>query len=184
MAKDDELRILVRRAQHRDPDAWEALFRRAHPRLRAYARRRVGHPEQAEDAVSETFTRAIDAIGGFSWRGAGFDGWLFGICRNVLLEMARRNGRAVPQPLPDVATTAGGPLDTLLIDEEREALRHAFARLSPDDQELLELRVVGRLDSAEVGAVLGKRPGAVRMAQARAVARLRRLLEEVASSDR
>ena len=58
-------------------------------------------------------------------------------------------------------------------------MRRAFGRLTDDEQELLELRVVGRLSAEEVGEVIGKRPGAVRMAQARALSRLRSLLEEV-----
>ena len=53
------------------------------------------------------------------------------------------------------------------------------AACTDDEQELLELRVVGRLSAEEVGEVIGKRAGAVRMAQARALSRLRSLLEEV-----
>ena len=41
----------------------------------------------------------------------------------------------------------------------------AFATLDPDDQEVLELRVVAGLSSEEVAAALGKRPGAIRIAQ-------------------
>ena len=55
----------------------------------------------------------------------------------------------------------------------------AFARLRPEERDLLELRVTAGLDAEEVATVLGKRPGAVRMAQARALARLRTFLEEV-----
>ena len=58
-------------------------------------------------------------------------------------------------------------------------MRVAFERLAPEERELLELRVQGGLSSEEVGVLLGKRPGAVRMAQARALQRLRREWEEV-----
>ena len=60
----------------------------------------------------------------------------------------------------------------------RPRSRAAFARLDPDERELLELRVVGGLSSADVAAALGKQPGTVRMAQMRALARLRTFLEE------
>ena len=49
-------------------------------------------------------------------------------------------------------------------------MRAAFARLSDEDREILELRVQGGLSSEEVGRLLGKRPGAIRMAQATRVA--------------
>jgi RNA polymerase sigma-70 factor, ECF subfamily len=58
-------------------------------------------------------------------------------------------------------------------------MRLAFERLAPEERELLELRVQGGLSSEEVGKLLGKRPGAVRMAQVRALQRLRREWEEV-----
>ena len=63
--------------------------------------------------------------------------------------------------------------------EEAAAVRRAFALLSDDDRELLELRVVAGLSAEESAGVLGRRPGAVRMAQSRALSRLRRHLEEV-----
>ena len=69
------------------------------------------------------------------------------------------------------------------MDTDSQALadrvRAAFARLSPEEQELLELRVVAGLSSDGAASVLGKRPGAVRMAQARALGRLRVMMEEV-----
>ena len=59
-------------------------------------------------------------------------------------------------------------------------MRVAFGQLGDDDRELLELRVHAGLSADEVGRLLGKRPGAVRMAQARALQRLRANLEAVA----
>jgi RNA polymerase sigma-70 factor (ECF subfamily) len=51
--------------------------------------------------------------------------------------------------------------------------------LSDDDRELLDLRVVGGLSADEVASVLGKQPGAVRMAQSRALDRLRGHFQEI-----
>src|SRR5207248_9756458 len=114
------------------------------PRLVAYARRRlVG--DAAVDAVSEAMVRAVARVDRFVWEGAGFEAWLFGILRHVVL-----------------------------------AVRAAFERLGPANQELLELRVMAGLSAEAVGQVLGKRPGAVRMAQNRALGRLRALMEETA----
>ncbi len=182
---DDELLTLVDRARAGDPDAWEVIYRRAHPRLLSYARRRLATDDQAEDAVSETMARAIDAIGRFEWGPAGLDGWLFGILRNVVLETYRRQSRTAtatdPTPLfsrPD--PDAAQPGDQLVAREVAADVHAAFLGLGAEDRELLELRVVAGLDAAAVGVILGKRPGAVRMAQSRALDRLRTLLGEVA----
>lgn len=169
---------LVERAKARDHDAWEALYRRTYPQLSAYAARRLD-PDRARDAVAETMARAVAKIDKYEGQGAGgFDGWLFGILRHVVIDAHRvaRRDRERPPPLPPVATA--GPLDDLLQREEADEVRAAFATLDPDDQEVLELRVVAGLSSEEVAAVLGKRPGAIRMAQARALERLQRRLKE------
>ncbi len=174
---DEQLRALVDRARQSDPDAWETLYRRVYPRLFAYARRRLSTDEQAEDAVSEAMTRAMHRIDAFTWTGVGLDGWLFGIARNVVYEIYRDGARAHAADPETVARAQppadDDPQDRVVREEESRLLRLAFGRLTDDDQEVLELRVVAGLDAQAVGEVTGRRAGAVRMAQSRALARLR-----------
>ncbi len=175
-----EIQALVDRARRDDPDAWEALYRLSYAGLLAYARRRLWGLTEADDAVSETFARAYPRIADFEWTGSGFNAWLFGILRNVMLE-AQRSDRRSNVVEGQSGRVEDDCIDGLLRDEEVIAVRAAFATLGPDDRELLELRVVGGLGADEVGLVLGKRAGAVRMAQSRALARLRAALESVSA---
>jgi RNA polymerase sigma-70 factor (ECF subfamily) len=177
-----ELQELARRAQANDPDAWETLYRVTYAGLIGYARRRLWGLSEADDAVSETFARACNRIVDFHWTGAGFTAWLYGILRNVVLETQRRDRRTTPLLAAD-ERVEDDSLEGLLLDEEALAVRAAFATLSPDDREVLELRVVGGLTADEVAVVMGKRPGAVRMAQSRALSRLRAALEQVTADD-
>src|SRR5262245_953764 len=128
-------------------------------------------------------TRALDRIGRFSWKGAGFEGWLFGILRNVVHEAWRAQARSermadVPVPVP-VSIDADPIADRILGREEIDELRKAFSRLTAEEQEILELRVVAGLSADEVAALQGRAAGTVRMAQHRALARLRTALGEV-----
>lgn len=178
MDEEVDLRDLVRRAAVGEPDAWERLYRRSYPRLYAYARRRLPSGDAADDAVSETMVRALDRMPTFRWKGAGVDAWLYGILRNVVQESWRDARRAQPRPAlldPPVP----GPLDSIVRREQLDDVRVAFAGLAAEDQEVLELRVVGGLNAEEVGDVLGRRSGAVRMAQSRALGRLRSRYAEV-----
>lgn len=176
-----ELVELVRRAKEEDDaEAWETLYRGTYPGLLAYARRRLWGRTEADDAVSETFARAYRRIGAFQWTGGGFVAWLYGILRNVVLEAQRRDRRVNVGPPAD-PRAEDDSLDEVLLDEEAAAVRAAFASLSPHDQEVLELRVIADLAAEEVAAVVGKRAGAVRMAQSRALARLRAALDKVAA---
>ena len=177
MDEQEDTRSLVERARLGDETAWETIYRNAYPRMLAYARRRLFDIDEARDAVSETMVRAVGKIDRFTWSGAGFDAWLFGILRHVVLDAQRAAGRRTPRETTD-QVAPDDPLADVVHGEEVETVRAAFARLDPRDQELLELRVVAELSAEEVAAVLGKRAGAVRMAQSRALARLRTLMDE------
>jgi RNA polymerase sigma-70 factor, ECF subfamily len=165
---------LVDSARDGDPDAWEVLYRRAYPSLLSFAAARLGRLE-AEDAVSETMTRAVRNIAKFRWQGIDFTGWLFGIHRHVVADAQRARGRRSPVPVSD--RDDAHPLDDVLRRDEQSNVRVVFNQLNAKDQELLHMRVIAGMSVDEVAAVLGKRPGAVRVAQSRALGRLRRLME-------
>jgi RNA polymerase sigma-70 factor (ECF subfamily) len=168
---------LVDRARGGDPDAWELLYRRAYPRLIAYARRRLATGEQAEEAVSETMVRAMGTIERYRPTPAGIELWFFGIARNVVLETYRAGSRQHPaDPSRLVAVPSSAPTDpehAVLAAEEHALLARAFGRLSTTDQDVLELRVLAGLGADAVAEITGRRAGAVRTAQSRALARLR-----------
>lgn len=178
-----DLRDLVDSAQAGDAAAWDELYQTLYPRLLAYARRQLGH-DRAPDAVSDAVVRALGGLARFSWKGAGFEAWIFRILRHVVIDYHRRNGRERRLQSSELADLhPDDAADGLLADEEARLVRRAFLRLAPADQELLHLRVVVGLSSDEVAHVVGKRPGAVRMAQARALQRLRDLLAEEGGAD-
>lgn len=175
------LRFLVARASRSDADAWEHLYRRSYSRLFAFARRRLDSDAAADDAVSETMLRALDRIGSFTWQGGGIDAWLYGILRNVVHEAYRRDNKTeTTSNMPDRADPKHRePVSALLERDGRAEIRAAFDRLSPEDREVLELRVVANLSAQGVAAATGSTPGAVRMAQSRALGRLRTHYEAV-----
>ncbi len=169
----DELALL----RARDGATWEGLYRRMFPAMLAFADRRLGSREDARDAVAEAMTRAVASIERFSDRGAGPDGWIFGILRHVVLDASRRvyrrRGRSVITEVPPCADLS----EDLVVADEHAAVRRAFACLTDRERDVIELKVVVGLSSAEIAEALGMQPGAVRMAQTRALARLRRMLQ-------
>ncbi|MEZ5236920.1 MAG: sigma factor, partial [Acidimicrobiales bacterium] len=76
---------LFERARAGSVRAWEELYVVARPQLYRFARLRLATDHQAEDAVSETFVRAIAAAARYR-PGPGVLPWLVGICRNVVRE--------------------------------------------------------------------------------------------------
>jgi RNA polymerase sigma-70 factor (ECF subfamily) len=170
---------LVAAAGTGDSSAWEVLYRRVYPRLRAYVARRVdaGH---VQDIVSETMARAVRGIDSYQSSPAGFDSWVFGIARRVCADHHRRQARlrrqdGVTAGRAEVIEQGRAPGDPAAAADDHAELRRAFALLLPGDQQVLELRVIAGLSVEEV-LVLEKAPGAVRTAQSRALGRLRQLI--------
>ncbi len=172
----DDVASLVPGARALDQHAWECIFRQLHPRLSAYAGRSLDR-ESAQDAVSEAMTRAVDRIDTFTWDDSAFEGWLFGILRNVVRDTQRAHARSAPRAATQFERPGHEPSDGILAREEAAEITAAFARLSPSEREILELRVVAGLTADEIAITLGKRPGAIRTAQSRALAKLRNLME-------
>jgi len=142
----------------------------------AYAERRVSSKEEAQDAVSEAMTRTVAGLDRFAVAGATPEAWLFGVLRHVVLDRQRRIYRQRDLPVRREVTT-DDPLELVVVGDEQAAVRAAFERLPDRDRELLELRVVAGLSSDEVASILDMRPGAVRTAQARALDKLRAILQ-------
>jgi len=121
--------------------------------------------------------RAVASIDRYE-AGRSFNAWLYGIARHVIGDMGRKRKRWERQP-PDISQSAEqGPGEALELNAEHAEIVTAFARLSDRDRVVLELRVVAGLTAEQVGAVLGMKPDAVRTAQSRALARLRKLVGE------
>ncbi len=153
----------------KDDATWEEVYDRLSPRLLAYAGRRIG-ADESHDVVGETMRRAVAGVDRFDPAIATIDAWIFGICHHVVLDAQRAALTAWRHAPARPAGRHADPVDVVVREEERGTVRDTFARLRDSDRELLELRVVGALTSEEVAAVLGKRAGAVRTAQTRALA--------------
>jgi RNA polymerase sigma-70 factor, ECF subfamily len=168
---------LMDRIKRKDPAAWESVYLEIYPRLRGYAAKRVDQ-DQASDIVAETMARAVGSIERFDPTGVGLSAWIFGICRHVIADRYRAVERDRKQPVAplEISEDIGAALEG---NEEAQAMKRAYQMLSDDDREILDLRVIGGLTAEDVGALLARKPGAVRMAQSRALERLREYFKEV-----
>ena len=173
---------LLARAR-REPAAFAPLYARYLGPVYGYSFRRLGTREAAEDATSLVFTKALAALPRYEERAGSFRAWLFAIAHNVVVDQVR--GRLPDQALdaaaeaPDLAPT---PEDHALAADDGRLLRALLARLTPDQRQVVELRLAGLTDR-EIAQALGRSHGAVRMSQFRAVARLRTLLGVIAPQE-
>ncbi len=166
------------------PGAVEALLERIRPMVMRYCRARLGritgHYYVADDVAQEVCLAVLAALPRYRDMGRPFASFVFGIASHKVADAVRTASRlAVPfEDLPDGPDERPGPEETVVAYIEAERTRALLAQLPHHLRELLILRVVTGLSAEETGNVLGMSAGAVRVAQHRALARLRALAIE------
>ena len=175
---------LARLAVRGHPGAIEALLTRIRPMVVRYCRARLGritgHYYVADDVAQEVCLAVLAALPRYRDMGRPFASFVFGIASHKVADAVRNASRlAVPyEDLPDGPDERPGPEETVVACIEAERTRALLAQLPHHLRELLILRVVTGLSAEETGNVLGMSAGAVRVAQHRALARLRALAVE------
>jgi RNA polymerase sigma-70 factor (ECF subfamily) len=166
-------------AAQRDRAAFGALYRRYLDRVYGYCYYLLGDHHDAEDVTERTFVAALSAIDGFRDEGASFRAWLFRIAHNELANAlrSRRRRRTAPLEAAPEPTTAIDPLHELARGEEARRVRRALVGLADDRRQVLVLRFVDGMSAPEIGAVLGRSAGAVRVLQHRALRDLAQRLD-------
>jgi RNA polymerase sigma-70 factor (ECF subfamily) len=182
-ASDDNLADALRAAVAGDEAGFAVLWRTLQPAVLRYLRVVCG--DAAEDVASETWLQAARDLCRFTGDPTTFRVWLFRIARHRGLDETRRARRRrevtrdevePPTPVRDVA------LDVIDRSGTEWALR-LIGGLPIDQAEAVILRAVVGLDVGATAAVLGKRPGAVRVAAMRGLRRLANSPEVLARRD-
>lgn len=153
------------------------LFHEHDPGLRRYLRGRAHGV--GDDLAQDVWIAAARNLRSFRGDESALRAWLFSIARSKVIDHARRVGRR-PEHLTDphemdVPSTGASANEEVVA---YEAVLELVAGLSVEQADILLLRVVGGFSVEEVAGMVGKRAGAVRVAQHRA---LRRLADQIAA---
>jgi RNA polymerase sigma factor (sigma-70 family) len=168
-------------ARRREPAAVTRIYAAYAPALFRFFMAAVGDRHVAEDLTGEVFKGALEGLPRFRGPVEALGGWLFQIARHDLYDH-RRQARRLVQPLDDLleeAAMAGGAVDPeeLALDRvEGARVLAALRLLSPDQREVLLLRLAADLTSPEVARILNKSTEAVKALQRRGLASLARVL--------
>lgn len=170
---------ILHRALHGDDAAFVTLYLDLQPRLRRYALSLVG--QDADDVTAEAWLQIVRDLRSFSGDLDAFRAWTARVVRNRALDHARTRSRRPTDPLTeaDVASFAA-PDDTAAAAVDRIHTEHAvrfIAGLPREQAEVILLRAVVGLDARATAEIVGKSPGAVRVAAHRGLKTLRRRLE-------
>jgi RNA polymerase sigma-70 factor (ECF subfamily) len=152
-----------------------ALHEQHYDRVVRYIAARTADRDLAEDLASDVFLRAVESFPSYRDRGLPIEAWLFRIARNIVIDHYRRSAKRRTIPIDETFDVAGTS-DIAGEVEQRmamELVNQMMTKLNPDQREVISLRFMGGLSSAEAGAVLSRTLGATRELQRTALKALR-----------
>jgi RNA polymerase sigma factor (sigma-70 family) len=156
-------------------EPFEALYRRAFPRVYAYVASMLRDRSAAEEVTAQAFERAYRKRSTYRPGRGSAEAWLFGIARHAALDELRRLKRRATVERDPEELAGPSPEDHADAVVRRETVRAALAGLDPRDRDLVALKYHGGLSNQEIARVLG-------MSESNVGTRLHRAMERMRSA--
>jgi RNA polymerase sigma-70 factor (ECF subfamily) len=176
----DDLNVVVAAAVAGDRAAKNRLLGYIQPLVLRYCRARIGRLERsfasADDVAQEVCLAILTALGSYRDQGRPFLAFVYGIAAHKVADAHRAAARNRAEPvaeLPDEPEAGAGPEQQAMTAEATSRMQEMLSVLPAKQREIVILRVVVGLSAEETADAVGSTPGAVRVAQQRALARLR-----------
>ncbi len=172
MIADHEFESILPAAQASADWAWRRIYDDVYPTLVGYFRSQGARDPEA--LAGDVLLRAAGAIARFSGTYGAFRSWIFTVAHNILIDHRRQRTRR-PEDLGDeaVGDPVGGDVEGEALDVlGTEWVRHALHLLTPDQREVIGLRILAGFTIGQIAEITGKRPGAVKAAQRRGLRRI------------
>lgn len=179
-----EIDVLVTPAKSGDLRSIDLLLAAIQPLVVKYCRSRIGRLERsyasADDVAQEVCLAVLTALPTYREQGRPFLAFVYGIASHKVADAHRSAARNRSEPvaeLPDYAEAAEGPEQQVMNGDRTQQMARLMTVLPAKQREILILRIVVGLSADETADAVGSTPGAVRVAQHRALAKLRRIVE-------
>ncbi len=179
-ARDFALTSLAGRAAAGDSAAADALLAQVQPLVLRYCRARLGPAGgtygSADDVAQEVCLAVLTALPRYRDNGRPFAAFVFAIAGHKVADAYRCAARDPSRPadvLPDRPDDTAGPEAAVMAAADVALAHSLLERLPAQQREVLVLRVAVGLSAEDSGAALGMTAGAVRVAQHRALTKLR-----------
>lgn len=176
----ERLDVAVAEAVAGSRDALREVVETIRPVVVRYVRARLGAAERvglsADDVAQEVCLAAIQALPRYQDQGRPFLAFVYGIASHKVADAHRAAARNRSEPtdeVPERFTLDAGPEQLAIQSDSASRMAKLLAVLPPKQREILTLRIVVGLSAEETAEAVGSTPGAVRVAQHRALARLK-----------
>ncbi len=179
--RNDNEKQLLESAIRGEASAFGLLYDKYQPNIFRFIFLKVSRREEAEDLTHQVFLNAWQNIEAFEDQGLPLSSWLYKIARNKVIDYYRtkKSITSIENVSEDYfETSRDGGMETIGNKIEVEEIYRALKKLSPEYQEIIIMRFVEELSPREIAKITGKKNGAIRVLQFRALRRLKKILEK------
>lgn len=176
---EDSFPEILRAARTGAEWAWTVIYRDLAPPVLGYLRSRGSI--EPDDLLGEVFLQIVRDLHNFDGTEREFRAWVFVIAHHRILDDLRRRARRPVEPtatIGELGLSSGDVEDEALGALSADRVRTMLARLSPDQCDVLLLRLLGGLTIDEIARALRKRPTAVKALQRRGLAAIERTISK------
>lgn len=169
----------IRNAKNGDESAWADIYSELAGPVTGYLRSRGA--KEPEDLSSEVFYQVARDIHRFKGDESKFRSWVFVIAHRRLIDARRAEGRrpiTVDEPVSTKDISAGDVEREVMAQLSTAEVQIILDSLTDDQRDVLSLRIVADLTLEETASVMGKRVGAIKALQRRALASVKAQIDE------
>jgi RNA polymerase sigma-70 factor (ECF subfamily) len=178
---DDDQELMKRVAYDSDRAAFQCLFLRFGPRVKAFMINSGASADTAEDLVQDVMLTLWRKAELYSPERGSVAAWVFTIARNLRIDRLRRQSPQVYEDIADLyleAPDANGEEETH-VRQRDELVGKAMAELPPDQHRVIQMSFVQDMPQADIAQELGVPLGTVKSRMRLAYAKLRERLEDI-----
>ncbi len=178
IGQNDALAGILHQAKTGDTAAFAEIYELYFKKIYRFIFYRVSHKEIAEDLAEDVFLRAFAKIASIQ-KTEAFEGWLYQIARNLIIDYYRQKRSTVP--LDEVENTLeyeSNVIDVIDLGQEQKVLLTLIKQLPPDQQVVIKLKFFEDMENSVIAELLNKSEGAIRVIQHRAITKLKELMQD------
>ena len=179
----DHLKELLTKAKSGDQGAFSELYNLYFEKIYRFIYYRVNHKEIAEDLSEDVFVKAYQKITSVNQHKT-FEGWLYQIARNTVIDYYRRKKQTVPlEEVENLLQYESAIIDVLNLQSQQKIFLKLLKELNSEQQIVIKLKFLEDLDNPTIAHMLHKSEGAIRVIQHRAIAKLKELIEKLTNKN-
>ena len=157
---------------------FEILYDRYYERVFRFIYQRVQTESQASDLTSDTFTRAMENLTSYQFKGVPFASWLYRIARNLVYKEYKKNNsiRQVnyfSQDILDIAEEVDDGNEAL---KKRDLLIASIKKLNNSDTELIEMKYFEKRSYREIASIIDTTENNAKIKTYRVVQKLKSII--------